>query len=52
MIYDIVTDDDYRDALHRFLEICDALKSEDEVKEMFLLMTLMEKYERNSCSFN
>lgn len=52
MIYDIVTEDDYRDALNRFRQICEAPKSEDEVKEMFLLMTLMEKYERENCSFS
>jgi len=52
MNYDIITEDDYRDALKRFLEICDAPKNEDEVKEMYLLMAEMEKYERNNCSYN
>jgi len=52
MIYDIVNEDDYRNALNRFLEICEAPKNDDEVKEMFLLMTLMEKYEREDCSSN
>ena len=52
MIDTIETEDDYRDALQRFLEICEAPKDIDEVKEMFLLMDLMEKYERANCSYN
>ncbi|MEN8115771.1 MAG: hypothetical protein ABFS16_02255 [Bacteroidota bacterium] len=53
MNYNIDTEDDYRDALKRFLEICsDSSKSPDEVKEMVLLMDLMGKYERENCSFN
>lgn len=52
MNYDIETEDDYRDALRRFLQICEAPKDETEVKEMFLLMQLMEKYERANCSYS
>lgn len=52
MNYEIETEDDYRDALSRFLEICEAPKNEGEVKEMYLLMDLMGKYERNNCSYN
>lgn len=48
----IETEDDYRDALKRFLEICEAPKNTDEIKELFLLMDLMEKYERNNCSYS
>lgn len=48
----IETEDDYRDALKRFLEICEAPKDTDEIKELFLLMDLMEKYERNNCSYS
>ncbi|HKI90608.1 MAG TPA: hypothetical protein VKA38_16395 [Draconibacterium sp.] len=46
----IEMEDDYRDALKRFLEICETPKDADEVKELFLLMDLMEKYERENCS--
>ncbi len=52
MKYEIETEDDYRDALNRFLEICNTPKSEEEIKEMYLLMSLMEKYERENCSYN
>ena len=52
MNYSIETEDDYRNALNRFLEICSEPKDEDEVKEMYLLMDLMGKYERNNCSYN
>ena len=50
--YEIQTEDDYRDALNRFLEICSAPKNDEEVREMYLLMSLMEKYERENCSCN
>ncbi|WP_297092100.1 hypothetical protein [uncultured Draconibacterium sp.] len=52
MNYEIDTEDDYREALDRFLAICSAPQSEGEVKEMYLLMALMEKYERENCSSN
>ncbi|HKJ80187.1 MAG TPA: hypothetical protein VKA10_11660 [Prolixibacteraceae bacterium] len=50
--YRIETEDDYRDALNRFLQICDSDKNEDALKEMLLLMNLMEKYERENCGGN
>jgi len=50
--YRIETEDDYREALNRFLEIYDSTKSDEELKEMLLLMNLMEKYERENCSDN
>lgn len=52
--YRIETEDDYRDALNRFLQICDddKTKNEEALKEMLLLMDLMEKYERENCSEN
>lgn len=50
--YRIETEDDYRDALNRFLKICDSDKSEEKLKEMLLLMNLMEKYERENCNEN
>ncbi|WP_346856358.1 hypothetical protein [uncultured Draconibacterium sp.] len=52
MNYEINTEDDYRDALKRFLEICVAPKDELEVKEMYLLMELMGRYEQENCSSN
>jgi len=48
----IETEDDYRDALKRFLEICETPKDSAEIKELFLLMDSMEKYERNNCSYS
>lgn len=52
MLDNIETEDDYRDALKRFLEICEAPKSTSEIKELFLLMDLMKKYERENCPYN
>lgn len=51
MLGQIETEDEYREALKRFLEICSAPKNSEEEKELYLLMDLMEKYERNNCSF-
>jgi hypothetical protein len=52
MKYEIDTEDDYRNAMNRFLEICSAPKDETEVKEMYLLMDLMGKYERTNCPYD
>lgn len=52
MLNRIETEDDYRDALKRFLEICEAPKDADETRELFLLMNLLENYERENCSYN
>jgi hypothetical protein len=52
MIYEIETEEDYQHGLKRFLEICESQKDEEELKEMELLMVLMEKYERENCSTN
>jgi len=52
MIYEIETEEDYQQGLKRFLEICACQKDETELKEMELLMVLMEKYERENCSNN
>ncbi len=52
MIYKIETEEDYQQGLKRFLEICTSQKDENEVKELELLMVLMEKYERENCSSN
>jgi hypothetical protein len=48
--YQIETEDEYREALNRFMEIYDSSKSDEELQEMLLLMNLMEKYERENCS--
>ena len=52
MTYEIETEEDYHEALIRFLEICQNPKNTEEVKEMYLLMDLMGKYERDNCSEN
>ena len=52
MIYEIETEEEYQQGLKRFLEICGSQKDDDELKEMELLMVLMEKYERENCSIN
>ena len=52
MIYEIATEEDYQEALKRFLDICGSPKDDGEVKEMYLLMDLMGKYERDNCSIN
>ncbi len=46
---DIVTENDYRKALDRFIELCGSEKSDEELKELLLLIDLMEKYERENC---
>lgn len=52
MIYEIVTEEDYQRALKRFLEICCVPKDSSEAEELYLLIALMEKYERDNCSAN
>jgi len=51
-ITEIETEDDYRTALDRFIELCDSRKNDEEIKELFLLIDLMEKYEQSSCGSN
>lgn len=51
MLVQIETEEDYREALKRFLEICANPKDSEDERELCLLMDLMEKYERNNCSF-
>jgi hypothetical protein len=50
MFGNIITEEDYREALKRFLEICETQKPGDEENEFFVLMDLLEKYERENCS--
>lgn len=46
----IYTEDDYREALKRFIEICDALEDSPEAEDLDKLMYLLEVYERENCS--
>ena len=50
MIVEIVTEEDYQQGLKRFLELSTGPQNDEELKEMYLLMDLMEKYERENCS--
>jgi hypothetical protein len=52
MKYEIETEEDYRNAMNRFMDICSDPKDENEIKEMYLLMDLMGKYERQNCSYS
>lgn len=45
----IVTEEDYRKAIIRFLEICDADPGTPEFEEAQELTLLMERYENMSC---
>jgi len=46
----IYTEDDYREALKRFIEICDAQEDSPEAEDLDKLMYLLEVYERENCS--
>lgn len=52
MMNEINTEEDYQEGLKRFLELSGSQQSDEELKEMYLLMALMEKYERENCSSN
>lgn len=45
----IFTEDDYRKAIRRFLDICDAEPGSPEHEEALVLSKLMEQYENYSC---
>jgi len=51
-ITEIKTEDDYREALNRFIELCEASKTHEEYRELYVLIDLMEKYERINCRIN
>ncbi len=51
-IMEIHTEDDYRDALLRFIHLCESQKTDDDLSELLLLTRQMEKYERNNCGSN
>ena len=46
----IFTEDEYREALKRFLEICDTPQDTSEAEELEQLMIVMEIYEQENCS--
>jgi len=48
-IIEIETEDDYREALNRFIVLCENQKTDEDLKELLLLTDLMEKYERENC---
>jgi hypothetical protein len=48
----IDTEDEYREAMNRFLQIGGEPKSEEELLEMYRLMELMEEYEQDNCPYN
>ncbi len=47
---EIFTEDEYREALKRFLEICDAPENTPESEELEQLIIIMEIYEHENCS--
>lgn len=49
MINAIETEEEYRKALLRFLEICEAPQNESEAVELILLIKRMEEYEEKHC---
>jgi len=48
-ITEIETEDDYRDALNRFIELCESQKTYEDITELLRLSYLMEKYDRATC---
>ena len=50
MIETLFTEDDYRDALKRFLEIFDAEENTPEANELEKLLYWMQNYEQDNCS--
>lgn len=45
----IYTEEEYRKAVMRFLEICDSQPTSKEYKEAMFLTLQMEEYEKLSC---
>ncbi len=50
MFEKLVTEDDYREALKRFIEICGAEEGTPESAELLKLISLLEIYEQENCS--
>lgn len=46
----LFTEDEYREALKRFLEISEAPENSEEAEELEHLMMLLELYEKDNCS--
>jgi len=46
----LFTEDDYREALKRFIEICETEDHTSEANELEQLMIVMEIYEQENCS--
>ncbi|HZH71719.1 MAG TPA: hypothetical protein VFD91_04460 [Mariniphaga sp.] len=51
-IVEIHTEDDYRQALLRFISLCESRKTDEDLRELIWLTSQMEKYERNNCGAN
>ena len=51
-IREIETEEDYREALCRFIKLCESKKTDEDLKELLLITNLMEKYERANCGKN
>ncbi|MDX9881521.1 MAG: hypothetical protein RBS73_05605 [Prolixibacteraceae bacterium] len=49
MMEKLVTEDEYREALRRFLEISNCRTASPEAAELEQLLTLMEIYEQENC---
>jgi hypothetical protein len=49
---EIETEKDYQEAVIRFIELCQEPNDTADIKEMYLLMDLMGKYERENCAVN
>ena len=49
-VIEIKTEEDYRDALNLFVELCEMKqKTREDMKTLLLLSDLMEKYARINC---
>ena len=46
----LFSEDEYRNALKRFLEICDTPQDTPEAEELEQLIIVMEIYEQENCS--
>ena len=51
-IIEIHTEEDYRDALLRFISLCESQKTDEDLRELMWLTSEMEKYERRNCNSN
>lgn len=49
MMETLFNEEDYRQALRRFLEICDAAEDTPEAYELEKLMVAMQAYEEGDC---